>query len=118
MNEPTQSPEPFRWNADEALKLLDNGWAIVLIKDGLGDVTALAVEPGKLDRGVRRWRDFSTHPETVEDMRREAFAGPNKYSGGGRTVAAALHCLTEKAVFHRLPDGKGGFYLPPPTTQE
>lgn len=111
---------PFTWNAEEALKLLDRGYRIVLTKDGLGGITALAIPKGtSLNKGLRDWKEFEApepvgRPWMIEDAQREIFAGPNKFSGGGHSVAAALHSLTEKAVFNRLPDGKGGFFTPPP----
>jgi hypothetical protein len=106
--------EPFVWNAEEALKVLNRGCRIILTQDGLGDITALALPKWKsLDEGLREWADFLPYSETIEDMQREVFAGPNKFSGCGKTVAQALHCLVEKAIFNRLPDGKGGFYTPP-----
>jgi hypothetical protein len=109
----------FRWNAEEALKLLNRGYRIILTQDGLGDITAVAVAKGKsLDKGLRAWRDQEP-PEpkgdvwTIEDAQREVYHGMNKFSGGGSSIAQALHCLTEKAVFNRLPDGKGRFYKHP-----
>ena len=110
----------FRWNAEEALKLLDRGYRVVLIKDGLGGITALSVPAAdRLDDGLEAWREFEAEPPlgrrwTIEDAQREVFAGPNKYAGCGHSVAQALHCMAEKAVFHRLPDGKGGHHTPPP----
>lgn len=116
----------FVWNAEEALKLLDRNYQIVLIKDGLGDITALAIPKGTgLSSGVQAWRDHSSEEiaslplgasEEAQKraIRRSIFEGPDKYSGGGRSVAQALHCLTEKAVFDRLPDGKGGYFEKPP----
>jgi len=115
--------EEFKWNADEALKLLDAGARIVLFKDGLGDITAISAgTDGSLDRAVRRWRAFmppppapgATEEEQMDAIRRNVFEGPNRFSGGGRTVAQALHCLTEKVLFNRLPDGRGGYREPPP----
>lgn len=98
----------FQWNPEEALKLLDRGYRIILTKDGLGAITAIAVKKGaSLNRGLRDWSDQDYNgPGSF-------FRGPNKFSGCGHSVAEALHCLTEKAVFNRLPDGKGGFLLPP-----
>ena len=113
----------FQWNAEEALKLLNRGYRVVLMQDGLGDITALAIPKGTdLEDGVEAWRECDglpevpseTEEEQLADIQRSVFAGPNKFAGGGGSVAMALHCLTEKAVFHRLPDGKGGFYTPPP----
>lgn len=110
MSDATEVTE-FRWNAEEALKLLDRGYRIVLTKDGLGDITALAIPKGTgLSAGLRAWREYE-YPGadvTPDDL---VFGGPNKFSGCGKSVAQALHCLTEKAVFDRLPDGKGGFHL-------
>jgi hypothetical protein len=104
----------FAWNAEEALKLLNRGYRIVLTQDGLGDITAVAVPKGEsLNAGLKAWRDYNPECETTEDIQRSVFEGPNKFSGGGRGVAQALHCLTEKAVFNRLPDGEGGFFTPP-----
>jgi hypothetical protein len=119
MGEENAAAVEFRWNAEEALKLLDRGYRVVLTKDGLGGITALAVPKGTgLSRGLREWREFEPAEPvgrewTIEDAQREVFEGPNKYSGCGHSVAQALHCLAEKAVFHRLPDGKGGFHTPP-----
>lgn len=110
----------FTWNADEVLKLIDRGYRVVMFKDGLGDVTALAIPPGvKLDAGVKRWRDYDGEGgDTIEGIQRDVFSGPNKFSGGGRTASQALHCLAEKAVFGRLPDGRGGYFEPPEREQE
>lgn len=113
----------FSWNAEEALKLLNRGYRIVLTQDGLGDITAIAIAKDvSLNAGMKAWREFdgmpliesATEEEQLADMRRSIFLGPNKFSGGGRSVAQALHCLTEKSVFNRLPDGQGGYYTPPP----
>ncbi len=109
--------EVFRYNAEESLKLLNRGFRIVLTQDGLGHITALAIprETG-LEAGVKAWIEFDPDlgmKETIEDMQRKVFEGPNKFSGCGHTVAEALHVLTEKAVFNRLPDGSGGYYSPP-----
>lgn len=115
------------WRADEALKLLGNGYRIVLFQDGLGDVTAVAAPAGRdLDGAVLAWRrhgppEITGREWTVEDARRDVFDGPHKYAGAGNgphAVSKALHCLTEKAIFHRLPDGDGGFFTPPPAPDE
>lgn len=105
-------PIEFKWNAEEALKLLDRGYRIILTKDGLGAITALAISKDTgLSKGLREWRDYKYEPNA--DF---VFDGPNKFSGCGHSVSEALHCLAEKSIFHRLPDGKGGFY--PPRSEE
>lgn len=40
-------------NADECKKLLDNGWSVVLFKNGLGSYTAVAVPKAKQQRLLR-----------------------------------------------------------------
>lgn len=107
----------FHWNAEECLKILDRGFRIVLMQDGLGSITALAIPKTKsLGGGLREWRENELSGKTTEDIQRFVFEGPERFSGCGFTVAEALHSLTEKVVFCRLPDGKGGYYTPPPKT--
>lgn len=131
---PEPAPE-FRWNAEEAHRLLDRGYRIILTKDGLGDVTALAVPKGEsLNGALRDWRNHDGYeaerlacglPEDVSDavvrvlMQRSIFNGPDGRTGGGRSVAQALHSLVEKMIFKRLPHGDGtASECPPPPTGE
>jgi hypothetical protein len=124
--------EQFRYNADEELKLLDRGYRIVLVKDGLGDVTALAVPDGvSVDAAIEAWQEhdgyedeldaFESQRGRVPDdeekrvlMQRSVFNGPDGLTGGGLSPSAALHCLAEKVTFRRLPKGDGGHFECPP----
>jgi hypothetical protein len=98
----------FTVNAEEALKLLDNGWRILLFKDGLGLVSALAVRKGlSPSQALREWRNCGCpQPEPGEghqDYRyRTSLAGPHRYECGATSVAYALHGLTEKVLFNRI----------------
>lgn len=96
-------------NAEESAKLLDNGWKILIFKDGLGTYSALAVEEHRsADKALKAWCHYEP-PEgaTPEEM---VFSGPHRLCGCGFTVAEALHSLTEKVLFRRLPveEEKGG----------
>lgn len=88
--------------ADESMKLLDNGYRVVLFKDGTGSYTAVAVAKGDgLQAAVRRWQN---HDEPVDlPPEKWPFDGPNKFAGCGFTPSEALHALTEKVLFNRLP---------------
>ncbi|TMJ00768.1 MAG: hypothetical protein E6G97_17705 [Alphaproteobacteria bacterium] len=89
-------------NAEEAAKLIDNGWKILIFKDGLGTFSALAVEEHRsVDKAMRAWRNYEA-PEgaTPDEM---VFGGPHRLCGCGFTVAEALHSLVEKVLFRRLP---------------
>lgn len=89
-------------NADESMKLLDNGYRVVLFKDGAGSYTAIAVAKGYgLQAAVRHWQEY----DSPDDMppADTVFDGPNKYAGCGFTPSAALHALAEKVLFNRLP---------------
>lgn len=92
-------------NADEAMKLLDNGYRIVIFKDGAGSYTAIAVPNGTgLQHAVRVWKEY----DSPADMppAETVFDGPNRFAGCGLTVSEALHALTEKVLFKRLPPPK------------
>lgn len=100
------------FNAEEAQKLLCNGFRIVLFQDGIGEITAVAVPQGTgLNAAIKEWRehDVPLPPEgATEEDRQEfgralVFDGPNRFAAGGQTVAAALHALAEKVIFGRLP---------------
>ena len=81
----------------EANKLLDNGWAVLLFRDGLGSYTAIAHRDGtSADAARQAWAD-DDHEDCV-------FGGMNKYSGCGFNIAGALQSLTEKVLFNRLPE--------------
>lgn len=85
---------------NDVMKLLDNGWKVLLFRDGLGQVSALAVrEKDSVDKAVSRWADFESELSPAESV----FDGPNRYCGCGTTVAAALTAVTEKVLFRRLP---------------
>lgn len=91
-----------RYNAEEANKLLDRGFSILLFKDGLGEISALAVARGeRIAAALRRWVNYDPSPDMpTADV---VFDGPNRMCGGGLTVAQSLHSVTEKVVFGRLP---------------
>lgn len=73
----------FAWNAEEALKLLNRGYRIVLTQDGLGDITALAIPKDvTLDYGLEAWRDFGPPCETLEDMQRSVLRGSEQVQRG------------------------------------
>lgn len=116
----------FVWDAEKAQELFDAGYSVVLFRDGLGSVTAIAVEENEsVDETVEEWRENSSidglpegglgmpDDEFDKAVQRSIFAGIEKQSGCGASVAAAVHCLTEKLLRTRLPDGKGGFFTPP-----
>lgn len=84
-------------NAEEARKLIDNGWAIVMFLDGIKSYTAIAFRQGEsADQAVNDWQD-----EDHEDM---VFGGKYRYAACGFTIADTLESLTEKVLFCRLPE--------------
>ena len=93
----------------DAVKLLDNGWQILLFRDGLGQYSALAVRDGaSVDEAIARWADHEpderAEGEAAEQWSdRHVFGGPNRYCGCGVTIADALAAVTEKVLFRRLP---------------
>lgn len=116
----------FVWGAEKAQELFGAGYSIVLFRDGLGSVTAIAVDENEsLDETVEEWRENDSieglpegglgmpDGEFDKAVQRSIFQGVEKQSGCGLSVAAALHCLTEKLLRTRLPDGKGGYFTPP-----
>lgn len=87
---------------EEARKLLDNGWNVVMFRDGLGQYSAMAVQKGKsIDQAITEWTEYDDDPCDPDDM---VFGGPNRYCGCGFSVENALKALTEKVLFRRLPD--------------
>lgn len=95
--------------AEEARRLLDNGWVVLLFRDGLGQYSALAVrEDASVDDALGHWEDYDpTDSDPVPTPAESVMAGPNRYCGCGLSVATALHAVTEKVLLRRLPtDGK------------
>lgn len=88
--------------ADEVLKLLDNGWRVLLYKNQLGSISALAVPKGKsVNAAYRELLRYESPDDTpIEQL---GFDGPNRYVTDGFAVAEVLHNLTEKVLFGRLP---------------
>lgn len=82
-------------NCENARKLLDNGWQILLFRDGLGQYTALACrEDESVDDSVGYWANHeAVHP----------FEGPNRFAGCAFSVNEAIEAVTEKVLFKRLP---------------
>jgi hypothetical protein len=69
---------------EEARKLPDNGWQVLLFKDGLGQYDALAVKKGEdVSAALRAWAEHSPVElpgESVEDLAdRLLFDGPHRY---------------------------------------
>lgn len=90
-------------NAEEAKRLLDNGYSILLFVDGLGQYSALAVPKGnRVDVALREWRRHDS-PEGM-DPADTVFDGPNQFCGCGLSVGQALHAVAEKVILRRLPD--------------
>lgn len=86
----------------DAIKLLDNGWQILLHRNGLGTYEALAVREGKsVNKALRSWRDHE--PAADVEPKDIPFDGPNRYSAEGDTPLEAIHALAEKVLFRRLP---------------
>lgn len=82
-------------NGETARKLLDNGWQILLFRDGMGSYTAIACKENEsVDVVVKRWREYEAiHP----------FDGPNRYAGCGFSINKVIEAVTEKVLFNRLP---------------
>ncbi len=94
---------------NEAMKLLDNGWRIVLYRGGLGEYVALAVSKStaSIDDALRSYMDYE--PEIDGLSSQEAadalvFSGENRLGGGGLTPEEAVRSCVEKVLFRRLPD--------------
>lgn len=125
--------EKFKYTADEVLKLLDRGDAVIMFRDGLGGVTVLLARSPSggdmphdwpLDKTVREWSDYNSDlpvvPDTASDrikteaIRASIFLGPDGLSGcgvGPEAVSQALHSLTEKVTRKRIPNSdKAGSY--------
>lgn len=80
---------------ENAMKLLDNGWAILLFRDGLKQYSALAIKPGaSVDDELENWK---------EEDRPHPFVGMNKYCSCGFTVEESINAVVEKVLFDRLP---------------
>ena len=89
--------------AEEARRLLDNEYRIILFRDGLGQYSALAVPKDKgLSRALREWREHEPDYETVP-IQETIFDGPNRYCGCGLTIEDALHAVAEKVLLRQLP---------------
>lgn len=87
---------------EEVRKLLDNGWRVVLFRDGLGQYSALAVRCGRhLDAAMEEWEEYE--PGGGTPSTEWPFDGPNRYCGCGLSVAGALKAVTEKVLLRRLP---------------
>lgn len=87
----------------EGERLLDNGYRVVLFRDGLGQYSALAVREGRsLDEAVREWREYET-PAAGGVAGAAIYDGPNRNCGCGPTVDAALHATAEKVFLRQLP---------------
>ncbi len=98
---------------EDARKLLDNGWQILIFRDGLGQYTALAAkEDESVDAALDAWEEADDPPddgELIESCIEHAvMGGANRYAGCGLSVAHALHALTEKVLFRRVPKLEGG----------
>lgn len=92
---------------EEVRKLLDNGWQVLLFRDGLGSYSALAVGAGSsVDDAKRRWSHYLPRMRNMAEIKDSVFAGPNRYVGCGHTVDDALRAVTEKVLFRRLPERK------------
>lgn len=97
-------------NPEHAMRLLKEGYRVVIFIDGIGDVAAIAVPAkGRIDLAIREWQEFDGLPEhaTQHDMQANVFAGPNRTCGGGKTVAMALTAVTTKTLDGLLPSGHG-----------
>lgn len=91
------------WQPEEARRLLDNGWQVLLFRDGLGQYSALAVrDDASVDDAVAGWSDHETDYEAVS-IPESVYDGPNRYCGCGLSVSEALHSVAEKVIFRRLP---------------
>lgn len=91
--------------AEEARRLLDNGYQVLLFKDGLGQYSALAVpEDASVDAALDAWAEYESAGTTLEEIAASVFEGPNRYCGCGHSVGAALHAAAEKVFLRRLPD--------------
>jgi hypothetical protein len=100
----------IQYDAEESRRLLAQGYRIVLFIDGMGSVSALAVNEGVgLDQAVRRWKNYES-PGSVT-LADSVFDGPNRMCGCGHTVAAALHATTTKVLHKRLPEQEDGYRL-------
>lgn len=82
-------------SGENARRLLDNGWQVVLFKDGLGQYTALACRDDEsIDEAIEEWANHeANHP----------MDGPNRYAGCHFSINQALEAVTEKVLFARLP---------------
>lgn len=94
-------------SAEEARRLLDNGYAVLLFRDGLGHYSALAVRDGaSVDDALRAWSDHETDARLPPEQ--WPYDGPNRTCGCGPTVAAALHACAEKVLLRQLPPRREG----------
>jgi hypothetical protein len=88
---------------EEVKKLLDNGWQVLIFRDGLGQYSALAVRDDRsVDQALGAWADHDPLADGVP-VAESVFDGPNRYCGCGITVEMALRAVTEKVLFSRLP---------------
>lgn len=94
------------WESDveDARKLLDNGWNVLLFRDGLGQYSALAYRPNQTSasQALRDWRDHDPKCSPKESV----FDGPHRNCGCGFSIEDALRAVTEKVLFGRLPEKK------------
>lgn len=87
-------------NAEEARRLLDNGYRVILFRDGLGQYSALAVPLSEsLSAAFKKWTNYEPPTVTPDDA---VFGGPNRMCGCGRSVAEALHNTAEKVFLRQL----------------
>lgn len=94
---------------NDSMKLLDNGWKILLFRDGMGSYSALAIEhDASLDGAFNEWADHEPEFSTLKEAAKSVFEGPNRYCGCGFTPAEALTAVTEKVLFRRLPERQKG----------
>lgn len=93
---------------EEVRKLLDNGWQVLVFRNGLGDYSALAVRAeASIDEALATYQepDELIEGESIKVLcDRLVFGGTNRYCGQGKSVAEALRAVTEKVLFRRLPE--------------
>jgi len=90
-------------NAEEAKRLIDNGYSVLIFKDGLGK-RGLALYPKgeRVDEWLKKWRLYD--PPADMPPAETVFAGMNRYCGCGHSIGKALHAVAEKVILGRLPD--------------
>lgn len=86
------------YDAEKARQLLNLGYRLAVLLDGLGHVSVLATQDN-LEDAVEDWVAYDSPLSPAESV----FDGPNRYCGEGLTVAEALESVTEKVLHGRLP---------------